>query len=67
MDTINLEKLSQKQLNELEQCVRELLSVLRKTRIANEPLVTSLTLLEHNLGEIRRERFDQSNPEYQGY
>jgi hypothetical protein len=62
-----LETLSQKQLSELERCVRELLAVLRKTRVADESLVETLRLLEHNLGEVRRVRFDESNPEYKGY
>ena len=64
---MNLETLSQKQLNELEYCVRELLGTMRKAGLRNGPLVESLKLLEQELGENRRERFDAANPEYQTY
>ena len=64
---MNLETLSQKQLNELEYCVRELLGTMRKAGLRNGPLVESLKLLEQELGEARRERFDKANPEFQTY
>lgn len=64
---MNLETLSQKQLNELERCVQELLSVMRKTKMTDEPLVEPLRTLGHKLGQARRARFDEANPEYRGY
>jgi len=64
---MNLETISRKQLNELEHCVRELLITMRKAKLQNDPLVESLKLLEHELGEARRERFDAANPEYHTY
>ena len=64
---MNLENLSRKQLNELEHHVSELLNTMRKAKLQNEPLMESLKLLEHQLGETRRERFDATNSEYQAY
>lgn len=68
---MSLETLSPKQSNELERCVEELLSVMRKTRVLDEPLVEPLVeplkLLAHELGEARRERFDKADSEYRGY
>lgn len=61
---MNLETISRKQLNEMEHHVRELLAVLRRARVMNDPLVESLKQLEHQLGEMRRERFDAVNTEY---
>jgi hypothetical protein len=64
---MNLETISQKQLNELEHCVRALLDTMRKAKIQNDPLAESLRSLEQELGEARRERFDSVNSEYQSY
>ena len=64
---MNLENLSRKQLNELEHHVSELLNAMRKAKLQNEPLMESLKLLEHQLGETRRERFDAANSEYHTY
>lgn len=64
---MNLETISQKQLNELEHCVRELLSTMRKLKVVDEPLVESLKVFEQKLAEARRERFDAANPDYKGY
>jgi hypothetical protein len=64
---MSLETISQKQLNELERCVENLLTAMRKTRMLQDPLVESLKALEHQLGEARRKRFDQSTPEFRGF
>lgn len=64
---MSLETISQKQLNELERCVQNLLTAMRKTRMLQDPLVESLKALEHKLGEARRKRFDQSTPEFRGF
>lgn len=64
---MNLETISQKQLNELEHCVRELLITMRKAKLQNGPLFEPLKLFEYELGETRRERFDAANSEYQAY
>ncbi len=64
---MNLDTLSDKQLQELERLAKELLLVMRKAKLMAEPLAESLHQLEVEAGEIRRERFDTSNPEYSGY
>lgn len=64
---MNVEAVSQKQLNELERLTRELLEAMRKAKLQNEPITESLRTLERELGELRRTRFDASYPQYQGY
>lgn len=64
---MDLENISQKQLNELEHRVSELLTTIRKIKFQSEPLVESLKLLEQELGKARRERFDSVNSEYHTY
>ncbi len=64
---VNLENISPKHLNDLERCVQDLLTTIRKAKFKDEPLQESLKLLEQRLGETRRKRFDEANPEYRGY
>jgi hypothetical protein len=64
---MNLEAVSQKHLSELELQVAQLLAVMRKAKLHNEPLAESLKTLERELGEIRRLRFDAANPKYRDY
>jgi hypothetical protein len=61
---MDLETVSQKQANELEHLVKELLIAMRKARLQREPLAENLRLFEQELGDIRRKRFDEANPEY---
>lgn len=67
MQQVSLEHISPKHLNDLERSVQDLLATMRKAKLRDEPLQESLRLLEQKLGEARRERFDEANPEYQGY
>ena len=64
---MNLETISPKHLNELEHQVRELLTIMRKASLQGEPLAKSLQEFEHEVGQVRRSRFDAANPEYTGY
>lgn len=64
---MNLEDVSPKHMNELEHQIRELLAVMRKAKLQNEPLAETLRNLEMELGKARRERFDAANPEYHTY
>ena len=64
---MNLETISQKDLNELERLSRELLALLRKTKLQNEPVADSLHAFELALGDLRRQRFDELNSGYRGY
>ena len=64
---MNLENIPQKQLSELERLTREIQVALRKAKLQDEPLLEALRLFEQELGETRRKRFDNTNPEYRGY
>jgi hypothetical protein len=64
---MNLENVSAKQLNEVERLTRDLLAALRKAKLQNEPVAESLRQLEIELGQMRRSRFDNANPEYHAY
>lgn len=59
---MDLETVSQKQVNELERLVKELLVVMRKAKLHGEPLAENLRLFEQELGDMRRKRFDEANP-----
>jgi hypothetical protein len=64
---VSLEHISAKQINDLESSVQDLLAKMRKAKLRDEPLQKSLRLLEQKLGEARRGRFDEANPQYRGY
>jgi flagellar biosynthesis/type III secretory pathway chaperone len=64
---MNLEPVSQKHLNELELHIRELLLLMRKANLHNEPIAKALYQFEVEVGQVRRDRFDAANPEYSGY
>ena len=64
---MNLESVSPKQLNELEHMIRELLVVMRKANLHNEPIAKALHEFEAEVGKVRRDRYDAANPEYSGY
>lgn len=64
---MNLEALSQQHLNELELKLKDLLAVMRKAKLYDDPLVEELRALELEVAELRRQRFDVSNPEYRGF
>lgn len=64
---MNLEKISRKQLNDIEIRTRELLKLLRRAKLHDEPVTELLAELEQTLADARRKRFEQENTEYQGY
>jgi hypothetical protein len=64
---MNLEAVSDKDLHELERLTVELLKVMRKAKLQDQPLIELLRLLEQETGKVRRERFDDVNPEFRGY
>lgn len=64
---MNFETLSTKQVNEIERLTKELLLAMRKAKLQDSPITESLRLMEQQLGEIRRTRFDAANPEYHAY
>ncbi len=64
---MELETISDKNIQELERLTRELLNVIKRAKIQDEKLIDALKDLEAKVGEIRRTRFDESNPQYHGY
>ncbi|MBE0690219.1 MAG: hypothetical protein IH587_08890 [Anaerolineae bacterium] len=64
---MNLDTVSPQHLNELELRLKELLAVMRKAKLYEDPLVEELRALEIEVAELRRQRFDVSNPEYRGF
>jgi hypothetical protein len=64
---VNLETVTDKQLQELERLARELLDVIRRAKLLEQPLSGLLSTLEQEAGKVRRERFDSVDKEYAGY
>ena len=64
---MQLDSVSSKHLNELEQSVRELQLLMRKANLQNEPVAKAIHDFEVELGKARRARYDAANPEYIGY
>jgi hypothetical protein len=64
---MNLETISRKQLNNLEQQVRQLLITIRSAKLQNDPLVASLQEMARELEKARHEQFDEVNSEYHTY
>jgi NAD-specific glutamate dehydrogenase len=64
---MNFETISQKQLNDLEQQVSQLLTTIRRSKLDNEPLVAALQELARELEQDRQRRFDTANSEYSAY
>lgn len=64
---MDLETVLDKDLHELERLAKELLDVIRKTKLEEPALTEMLRQLETKAGEIRRQRFDGDNSEFRGY
>ena len=64
---MDLETVSDKHLHELEQLSRDLLAVMRKSKLLDTPLATLLYSLESQAGEVRRARFDKDDSAYSGF
>jgi hypothetical protein len=64
---VNLEPISSKHINELEQQVTQLLATMRKAKLNEDPVYALLQTLEQNLGQSRRDRFDETHAEYSSY
>lgn len=64
---MNLETVSDKNLHELERLTKELLEVMRRSKLLDAPLTEMLRSLGTEAEKARRERFDEVNPEFKGY
>jgi hypothetical protein len=64
---VNLDGVSDKHLHELERLTKELLEVMRRGKLLDEPLTVLLRLLKSQAEDARRKRYDEVNPEFRGY
>jgi hypothetical protein len=64
---MNFDEVSDKHLHELERLTKELLEVMRKAKLLDQPLTELLRELESQAEKARRERFDELNPQFRGY
>lgn len=64
---MNLETITQKQLNELEQQIRQLMGTMKKAKLQNSPFFESLQTLAQELETARHKHFDEVNSEYSSY
>lgn len=64
---MDLSTVSDKHINELEQQASALLKTLRAAKLQEHPAYAVLQALEQEVGQARRDRFDQQNPEYRGF
>lgn len=64
---MDLDSLTPKHSNELEQMITQLLKTMRSAKLQNMPVYAALQELEQQLGEARRNRYDQNNSKYIGY
>jgi hypothetical protein len=64
---MNLNEVSDKHLHELERLTKELLEVMRRAKLLDQPVTELLRHMETEAETARRMRFDQVNPEYRGY
>jgi hypothetical protein len=64
---VNLENVSTKNLNDIEQLLVALQLAMHKAGIKGEPISASLQEFKNELEKVRRARFDAANPEFSGY
>ncbi len=64
---MNLESLTDKQLNELERLLTELTHLMKQAKLTDDPLHATLTQLRHDAGALRQKRYDEHNSRFTGY
>lgn len=64
---MNLESISPKQISEIEQLVSNLLNSMRKAKLNEDQIYVMLQQFEKELGEMRRQRYDEKHSEYSSY
>jgi hypothetical protein len=64
---MNFDEVSDKHLHEVERLTKELLEVMRRAKLQDQPITEMLRQLESQAEKARRERFDEVNPEFKGY
>ena len=64
---MELDHISQKRINELEQMTTQLLRTMRAAKLNNLSLYVDLQEFEQTIGKERRTRYDETNSTYRGY
>ncbi len=64
---MELNDIPTKRINELEQMTAQLLKTMRSSQLHRSALYESLQEFEQQLGEKRRNEFDENNSTYPGY
>lgn len=64
---MEINQLSTKHINELEQQITQLLKMMRTAKLSQLSIYAQLQALEQELAAARQQRFDNSHSEYQGY
>jgi hypothetical protein len=64
---MELDSVSEKHRNELEQQITQMLKLMRTIKIHESPIYADLQALEQELGEARRKHFDKGDAEFGNY
>ena len=64
---MNLQAVQNKHLNQIEQLAKELLDVLTKAKMSDEPICAELRALAAEASTERQARFDEADTRFQGY
>ncbi len=64
---MDLESISIKHTNDLEQSVTTILKTMRLAKLQEHPIYEALQEFEQELGKARQSRFDDTDKEFQGY
>ncbi len=64
---MNLETVDNKQLNRIEQLAKDLIEVMRKAKLAEEPIYKELSDMALQVATERRFRFDGTDEKYRGF
>ncbi len=66
-NNMDLDTVSDKHLHELERLTKDLLEIMKKAKLLDNPITELLRALETSTEKARRTRFDEVNPEFRGY
>lgn len=64
---MNLQEVQNKQLGQIEQLAKDLLEVLVKSKLGDEPICVELRALAAEAVTERQTRFDEADKQYRGY
>jgi hypothetical protein len=64
---MNFESVNNKQLNLIEQLSKDLLAILTKAKLGDEPICKELAALAKDATTERQSRFDEVDTDYKGF